>query len=195
MRGDVGPDDVLGGDPVVDPIGRLCFSVLEPKHAGDLVFVRLEVLDGRHLLMTVIGKSKTQVLTRFGGDSAAAADAREKMRASRLLGQETSGALSGLKTAELSYDAAFDTFVATEVWPRPLDQLNGTAAQWQAGSKFDTLGWRPEESPRASYQASLDVAHGFRVDAWLDLDDDGVLAHWTVTRDSKPERLTPPEVQ
>jgi len=88
--------------------------------------------------------------------------------------------VDGIKTAELAYDAAFDTFVA--VPPMVPDSSPGKAQRgWPSGSAFDTLGWGPGGEVRGSYWVDVQ-GNNFVVHGIIDVDGDGKPAHYTATK-------------
>ena len=88
--------------------------------------------------------------------------------------------VDGIKTAELAYDAAFDTFVEqTSLYPG-----SPTKAQqdWPSGSGFDTIGWSPDGKVRGSYKVSTKSSTNFLVTGVSDVDGDGTQATYTSTK-------------
>ena len=88
--------------------------------------------------------------------------------------------VDGIKTAEMAYDAAFDTLVAVavtgsstlgkqqELWPTP-------------APGFDTIGWRPDGKVRGQYEVALNGLNDFTITGTCDVDDDGSNSEWTST--------------
>ena len=89
--------------------------------------------------------------------------------------------VDGIKTAELAYDAAFDTFITQSSFI-PSATVGKTQVQWSAGSAFDTLGWSPDGDVRGGYKVSTTSATDFRVTGICDVDGDGVQASYTSTK-------------
>lgn len=135
--------------------------------------------------------------------------------------QEVPSNVDGLKTAELAYDAAFDGFVAcgnrtdAERWIArqpsvgrgPLTWLRSRTrfdAGWPAPRAFRdapgascfqrTLGWEPDGPVRGAYWVEL-VDGGFVAHGIVDLDGDGVLAHYTAGNDHNATLWSAPTVQ
>jgi hypothetical protein len=69
--------------------------------------------------------------------------------------QELCGNADGIKVAQLSYDAAFDTFVAAAPAPRAVDALDTKAVPWSANEGFTTMGWRPDADVRGTYWVEI----------------------------------------
>ncbi len=89
--------------------------------------------------------------------------------------------VDGIKTAELAYDAAFDSFIQ-ETTARP-DSSPGKAQRvWTSGSNFDTLGWAPDGKVRGSYTVASTSSTDFLVTGWCDVDGDGSSATYTATK-------------
>jgi len=103
--------------------------------------------------------------------------------------------LYGIKTAQFAYEASYGSFLAVGPHPRNLDDLSMAPAEWTSGSAFDTLGWAPDGPVRGIYQVEvLPYSLDFIVHGWIDADGDGVPAHFTVTKSTQPERVTPNSV-
>lgn len=111
-------------------------------------------------------------------------------------GHELAGNLSGIRTAELAYDAAFDEFLAMPPAPRPKEGLDTKKVAWPSGTPWDQLGWRPEGEVSGTYwvEVSADGQH-FTVHGMQDADGDGTPAHWTTSDEQLPKALTPPDVK
>ena len=96
--------------------------------------------------------------------------------------------VDGIKTAEMGYDAAFDTFIAASVYPST--GPSGKAPQaWDATSSggFQTLGWQPDGQVRGSYtvttvDAATTPGGDFVVTGQGDIDGDSVLSSYTATK-------------
>lgn len=91
---------------------------------------------------------------------------------------ELPGNVNGIKTAELSYDAAFDAYVnASAQGPG-----GKVALAWPATAPgFDTIGWRPDGAIRGVYAVTGADATDFLVTAVSDVDGDNVDAHYSAT--------------
>ncbi len=117
---------------------------------------------------------------------------------------EVPGNVDGLRTAQLAYDAAFDTFVPCGLYPRGLDELGEGSVPWtpaEAPGGYWTVGWAAEGPVRGTYQVLTVTREGdpfpgmdFVVHGWSDVDGDGELAHYTATRSTGTVRLTPDDV-
>jgi type IV pilus assembly protein PilA len=95
--------------------------------------------------------------------------------------------VDGIKTAELGYDAAFDTFIAATV--HPTGTLGKTAQDWAGGNTgFQTLGWAPDGQVRGAYGVEVEPASAtvpggnFTVTGEGDIDADGVKSQYTATK-------------
>jgi type IV pilus assembly protein PilA len=93
--------------------------------------------------------------------------------------------VDGIKTAEMGYDAAFDTFIAAASYP---SAPSGKAPQaWDntASGGFQTLGWQPDGQVRGAYTVTTNTGNGsgdFIVTGQGDIDGDGVLSSYTATK-------------
>lgn len=95
--------------------------------------------------------------------------------------------VDGIKTAEMGYDAAFDTFIAAAAYPA---SPSGKAPQaWDntASGGFQTLGWQPDGQVRGSYtvttvDAATTPGGDFVVTGQGDIDGDSVLSSYTATK-------------
>jgi len=105
--------------------------------------------------------------------------------------------LLGIRTAEVSYEARFGSFLPVGLHPRSITDLSSTPAEWTPGSGFDTLGWHPDRrAVQATFQVEvLPDTNDFIAHAWVDADGDGVPAHFTVTKNTFPIRRTPSSVR
>ncbi len=109
--------------------------------------------------------------------------------------------LAAIRTAEEGYMAEFGAYVAAA------ETTMGTSAKVDFGTcsgdpvvcttaDFDTLGWAPNGPVQATYQVEvLGGSTDFIVHGWIDADDDGVPAHFTITKSSQPVRVTPKSVR
>jgi hypothetical protein len=109
---------------------------------------------------------------------------------------EVTANLYGIKTAQFAHKASSGSFVSAGPHPRKLDELTTAHAEWTAGSGFDIFGWAPTGPVQATYQVEvLPDSLDFIAHAWIDADGDGVPAHFTVTKRTHPERVTPASVR
>ena len=89
--------------------------------------------------------------------------------------------VDGIKTAELAYDAAFDTYIQESSF-QPDSSPGKKQRNWQPGSAFDTLGWSPDGEVRGSYWVEVRPDGGdFVVHGIGDVDGDGYPCHYTAT--------------
>jgi type IV pilus assembly protein PilA len=90
--------------------------------------------------------------------------------------------VDGIKTAEIAYEAAFDTYVTATVEPRAAGSLDKLAVAWVSGTGFTALGWAPSGTVRGNYAATMTGTTDFRVTGQCDVDDDSTLATYTATK-------------
>jgi hypothetical protein len=89
--------------------------------------------------------------------------------------------IKAIKTAQLTYDANFDTYVeVTSFYP---DSAPGkTLREFTTGSAFDTIGWMPDGPVRGSYKVTSTSTTDFLITCITDVDGDGVKSSWTATK-------------
>lgn len=92
---------------------------------------------------------------------------------------EVPGNVDGIKTAELTYDAAFDGFV--DAAQAPGAGISKTQHSWVTNTGFTQLGWEPDGKVRGSYQANKTGDTNFTVTGICDVDADGQQATYTAT--------------
>ena len=92
--------------------------------------------------------------------------------------------VDGIKTAELAYEASFDTFVE-ETSFKPESAVNKTQRSWTGGA-FDTLGWAPDGDVRGSYKAELNGQTDFTVTGKCDVDGDTTNYVSTASKEANP---------
>ena len=88
--------------------------------------------------------------------------------------------VSGIKTAENGYNAIMDTFINESSF-QPDSSPGKTPREWQLGSAFDTLGWRPDGLVRGSYKVSTVSSTDFLVFGIADIDGDSNRSTYTAT--------------
>jgi type IV pilus assembly protein PilA len=95
--------------------------------------------------------------------------------------------IDGVKTSQMGYDAAFDTFI--DCTASPAAAPSGKApAVWVDAGGFDTLGWAPDGQVRGNYAVAVEAASAgtpggnFLVTGECDVDGDGVNAQYTATK-------------
>lgn len=102
--------------------------------------------------------------------------------------------VDGIRTAEIAYEAAFDTWVPVpEAVPRPVEALDRYAIHWPSGTAFDDLGWEPDTTVHGTFWVEADE-HGFTVHGMCDMDEDGVPAHVTASRGHRSTRISAADV-
>ena len=89
--------------------------------------------------------------------------------------------VDGVKTAQLAYDAAFDTFIEQSSY-HPSSSVNKQQQSWSAGSAFDTLGWGPDGDVRGAYKVTSLSSTDFRVYGKADVDGDTTESKYTCTK-------------
>jgi len=91
---------------------------------------------------------------------------------------ELPGNVDGIKTAELSYDAAFDGFISAAA--APAGTPNKTAVAWTTNTDYTTLGWGPDGNVRGQYSVTATTTD-FTVSGKSDVDGDGSQANYSAT--------------
>ena len=89
--------------------------------------------------------------------------------------------VDGIKTAQLAYDAAMDTFIQNTSF-HPDSSPNKKQRNWVGGSAFDTLGWGPDGQVRGSYKVVSSSTTDFLITGIADIDGDSVPATFTATK-------------
>ena len=92
--------------------------------------------------------------------------------------------VDGIKTAELAYEASFDTFIANSDF-QPDSTPGKQQRNWSAGN-FGTLGWAPDGKVRGSYKVDLNGSTDFTVRGECDVDGDGTNYATTATKTANP---------
>jgi len=90
--------------------------------------------------------------------------------------------IAAIRTAEESYKAEFNSYVAAALSPaaNPVGNAKVTFTDvGGAGSNFDTMGWRPEGSVYFNYEVVTDCSgECYFVGGLADIDNDGVIQAW-----------------
>jgi hypothetical protein len=125
-------------------------------------------------------------LVFFGGIVAAIAVPNFIMMQLKAKRSEVPANVDGIMTAELSYDAAFDTFVPAGSKAQALRSLSKEQHTFESDAGFQTIGWQPDGLVRGGYWVEL---HGdsFVVHGIIDADGDGEYAEYVA--DGGPARL------
>ena len=89
--------------------------------------------------------------------------------------------IKAIKTAELSYDANYDTYVE-EFSFHPDSSPGKTQREFTTGSAFDTIGWMPDGLVRGSYRVVSTSTTDFLVTGITDVDGEGTKASYTATK-------------
>jgi type IV pilus assembly protein PilA len=88
--------------------------------------------------------------------------------------------VDGIKTAEIAYEAAFDTFMTTAAIPSTAPTK--AAVTWPTTTDFATLGWEPSGNVRGQYQVDTFSTTDFHIIATSDVDGDATRATYTATK-------------
>ena len=92
---------------------------------------------------------------------------------------EVPGNVDGIKTAEMSYDAAFDGYL--DLTAAPTGTPGKVPRAWGApGGTWNSVGWKPDGDVRGSY-AATSAATDFTVNASCNVDADASFATYTAT--------------
>jgi type IV pilus assembly protein PilA len=89
--------------------------------------------------------------------------------------------VKGIKTAQIAYDAAFDTYIEVSSY-KPSSSVGEAQRSWVSGTDFDTLGWMPDGKVRGAYKVTSSSSTDFRVTGICDVDGDGIRASFTATK-------------
>jgi type IV pilus assembly protein PilA len=89
--------------------------------------------------------------------------------------------VKGIKTAQIAYDAAFDTYIQVSSY-KPSSSVGKAQRTWVSGTDFDTLGWMPDGKVRGAYKVTSSSRSDFLVTGICDVDGDGVRASFTATK-------------
>jgi len=104
---------------------------------------------------------------------------------------ECASNVDGIYTAEIGYDAAFDSFVAvTTPVPVELARIDGSLRTWPGGTAFDTLGWAPDGEVGGTYWVIVNGRH-FEVHGVCDEDRDGLPEHYRATATEQTTNIGP----
>ena len=155
-----------------------------PKKSGMAVGIAIACVVGRIVLcpvgIGVVGVIAAIAIPNF---------VEMQYRAKRA---EVPANVDGIKTAELAYDAAFDTFIEESSF-QPDSFPSKEVRSWGT-SGFDTLGWGPDGEVRGSYKVSTISSTDFRVTGISDIDGDGVYATYTATKSINATLVTPSDI-
>jgi len=97
--------------------------------------------------------------------------------------------VDGIKTAQIAYDAAFDTYIQITTFT-PSSTVGKTQQTWSSGTNFDTLGWGPDGKVRGAYKVASLSSTDFRVTGICDVDGDSSNASFTATKSVNTAMLT-----
>ncbi|MDP2309420.1 MAG: hypothetical protein Q8P18_25590 [Pseudomonadota bacterium] len=103
--------------------------------------------------------------------------------------------VNGLATAQLAYDAAFDTFVPASSREEAEAELRAGGQEprmWKGGGAWGTIGWQPDGPVRGAYWVEVDSEEGdFTAHGLCDVDGDGDFAEYVATSESRARMVTP----
>lgn len=94
--------------------------------------------------------------------------------------------VDAIKTAEMTYDAAFDEYLAAAV--HPTSTPNKLQRPWTGNAGFNTLGWSPDGDVRGSYSVTIVAPSGSTPGGDVvivgegDIDADTVVSRYTTTK-------------
>jgi prepilin-type N-terminal cleavage/methylation domain-containing protein len=111
-----------------------------------------------------------------------------QLRAKR---SEVPSNLNGIKTSELGYAAAFDTYVNAA--PKPASVGKSAQAWVVSADGFSVIGWRPDGAVRGSYEVTSATITTFVALGSCDVDGDGTLAHYSASSTAGVETPTTDE--
>ena len=100
--------------------------------------------------------------------------------------------LKAIRTAEMGYQAEYDTFVdcpnqpGLHVGKAPFGAIAGTG--------WAEVGWKPDGDVYGSYEVSGATGTSFVATTQSDIDGDGVPAVYTCDEVSQPDRISPNDV-
>ena len=101
--------------------------------------------------------------------------------------------LKGIKTAQLAYEANFDTFVAASAYPGYPTKTTQRWVMSESGG-FASMGWSPDGDVRGSYWVET-TNYNFRAFGISDVDGDGSYATYVATKSQNPNApITGPDV-
>jgi type IV pilus assembly protein PilA len=89
--------------------------------------------------------------------------------------------IKAIKTAQLTYDANFDTYVEVTSF-HPDSSPGKTQREFTTGSQFDTIGWMPDGLVRGSYKVASTSTTDFLITGISDVDGDSAKSSWTATK-------------
>ena len=97
--------------------------------------------------------------------------------------------VDGIKTAQIAYDAAFDTYIQISSFT-PSSSVGKTQTDWNADTAFSTLGWGPDGKVRGAYKVVSTGPTDFTVTGICDVDGDSAKASYTATKSINTVMLT-----
>lgn len=79
--------------------------------------------------------------------------------------------VDGIKTAEIAYEASFDTFVAAAA--HPSGALGKTPVDWGTNADYSKIGFKPDGQVRGQYTVTLSGSNDFTVLGEANVDGEG----------------------
>ena len=103
--------------------------------------------------------------------------------------------VDAIRTAEITYQEAFEDYVSASAAPRAATAVNEKPVAWNPTEGFKKLAWAPEneEAVYGSYQV-VAKEDGFTVTGTCDVDGDGNRAVYTANAENNAQRDTPEDV-
>ena len=101
--------------------------------------------------------------------------------------------VTGIKTAELAYDASNDAFIQqSSMVPRTLGKTAADKAPsaWLTTTNFTTLNWAPDGEVRGTYMVTSSSSTDFLVTGQINVDGDTNLAQFTCSKNSNADMVT-----
>ncbi len=97
---------------------------------------------------------------------------------------EVKGAVDGIKTAEMKYDAENDGYIALSVQPRADADLDKQFEPWGTYTDWTSVGWRPDGEIRGNYRVTGTggADENFLVTGKSDVDNDNNFHEITASR-------------
>lgn len=103
--------------------------------------------------------------------------------------------VDAIKTAEMSYEATFNAFLACQVAPG-VSPPGKSPTPWMPNTAFQTLGWTPDGEVRGVYEvlttppSSGNPGGDFQVIGIADIDGDAIYSRYTATKTSNTAQVS-----
>lgn len=102
--------------------------------------------------------------------------------------------VNAIRTAEITYEKAFDDYVSAEAAPRPLTAVDDQKVPWRSTPGFDRLAWQPDATEVWGAYQVVAREDGFTVTGTCDIDGDGSRATFIATEAEPATMRTDPSV-